>query len=535
MSAPTFNLVDEPWISVRLRNGESETISLRGVFHRAAEIKRIAGDLPTQDFAVLRTVLAVMYRALESDEAIDEIWASGSLPLRELDTYLDEWRDRFDLFDPTHPFMQVAGLTSTSGETKPLGILVPDAPGAGSLFTMRRDVADLSFAEAARWLIHCQAYDYDGIKSGAVDDSRTKGGRGYPVGIGWTGWTGGLYIEGHDLRETLLHNWVPSVDAAKRRSDRAIWELEPLTPQPRGAVDIGPFGPVGLFTWPIRHIRLFPDGARVTRVLICVGDPISKASQLTNEPMTSWRYSEPQTKKATSATPLYMPRAHDFSRALWRGLTALLPDPEPKRDAKGIVLSYPSTIVERLGLRVTEGDIPNRIVGLVSVGVEYGANMSSYSEIFSDSLVLHPAVADATGSARWCVTDAVRRADDAVSALARLASDLAVADGGERTVAGAKARATAFHALDQQFRDWVRMVDNDRDSEDLMQAWFGMARETINHLADQLLDSATTRSRSVRIVDGHEVSAGASANWFRFNLDRHLPPARKDDAHDRQS
>ncbi|MFT4088106.1 MAG: type I-E CRISPR-associated protein Cse1/CasA [Gordonia sp. (in: high G+C Gram-positive bacteria)] len=526
MTSSPFNLVDEPWIAVRLIDGGSETISLRDLFHRAGEIRRIAGELPTQDFAVLRIALAVMYRALDDDETLDVIWKSGSLPLREVDGYLDKWRHRFDLFDDASPFMQVAGLTSVSGETRSLTTLVPDCPGAGSLYTMRRDVPFLSFAEAARWLVHCQAYDFDGIKTGVADDPRTKIGKGYPVGIGWTGWLGGLYLEGASLFQTLLHNWVPDPDHRPR--DLPLWELEPLTAEPRPSSQIGPFGPAGLFTWPIRHIRLFRDAHSVTRVLIGIGDPLEKAQQLGNEPMTSWRFSDPQTKKAKSPTPLYMPRAHDPTRAIWRGLSAMLPPPEPKKNPKGIVEGFPSTIVRRLGSRLLEGDVSNAQVSVVSVGIEYGANMSTYSEIFSDRLVIRPAIAQGGGPENVRVLEAVRRADQAVSTLAHLASDLARADGGEASAAAAAARSVAYAALDHRFRAWVSQVGGGRNLEDLSQEWFDAAREILTRLGDELLNSATPRSRAIRIVDGHPLSAGSATNRFLYNLNQHLPAASKE-------
>ncbi|MFT3663180.1 MAG: type I-E CRISPR-associated protein Cse1/CasA [Gordonia sp. (in: high G+C Gram-positive bacteria)] len=530
MSTPSFNLVDEPWISVRSTDRRSALVSLRELFHRAPTIRRIAGELPTQDFAVLRIALAVMYRALDTDENVDEIWESGTLPLDEIDEYLDRWHHRFDLFDGEHPFMQVAGLKSVSGDTKPLGILMPDSPGPGHLFTMRHDIESVSFAEAARWLVHCQAYDFDGIKTGALDDPRTKGGKGYPVGIGWAGWLGGLYLEGHDLRETLLHNWVPSRESEQRRDDLALWELDPLTPAPRDLAEIGPFGPAGLFTWPIRHIRLIPGDGRVNRVLICIGDPVAKAVQMQNEPMTSWRYSDPQTKKEKSSTPLYMPRKHDPTWALWRGLASLLPTTEPPTDTKGIVSAHPSMVVSRLAERIAEDKLPNRLVALVSVGVEYGSQMSTYSQIFSDNLVVHPTIAKAEGAARACVVDAIKRTYDAVSALSGLAGDLAVTDGGKRPEAAERARATAYAALDQHFRAWVQYVGDHRDTSELSNAWYGMATDVLSALADTLLDSASPRSRAVRIVDGHPVSAGQAANWFRYNLSKHLPVTRKDTA-----
>lgn len=529
MSNPSFNLVDDPWISVRLINGQTALISLREAFHRSHEIRRIAGELPTQDFAVLRIILAVMYRALGSDDRVDEIWSSGTLPLDPIDDYLDQWHARFELLDEVHPFMQVAGLQSVSGETRSLGTLVPDSPGDGHLFTMRRDLSTLSFAEAARWLVHCQAYDFDGIKTGAADDPRTKGGKGYPVGVGWAGWLGGLYLEGKDLRETLIHNWVPSNEPELRRRDVALWELAPLTAAPRDPAEIGPFGPVGLFTWPIRHIRLFPDGQQISRVLICVGDPIAKSRQQALEPMTAWRYSETQSKRER-IDPLYMPRTNDSTRQFWQGLATLVPDPKPQTSSKGHVLSHPALVVSRLGARVNAELVPNELVAIVYVGIEYGPQMSTYSQIFSDSLRVHPTIVEAKGPSRICVLDAVQRADDAVKSFARLAGDLAVADGGDRPKAAHRARVDAYAALDPHFRTWVSLVDNERDTEDLSQAWFRVATDVLSSLADDLLDRTTTRSRAVRIVDGHPVSAGSSANWFRYNLAKHLPVDRKDHA-----
>ncbi|NYN06610.1 type I-E CRISPR-associated protein Cse1/CasA, partial [Salmonella enterica subsp. enterica serovar Typhimurium] len=67
----------------------------------------------------------------------------------------------------------------------------------------------LSFAEAARWLVHTQAYDYSGIKPGVEGDPRVKGGKGYPIGTGWSGMTGGTVIRGTTLLETLLLNSTP--------------------------------------------------------------------------------------------------------------------------------------------------------------------------------------------------------------------------------------------------------------------------------------------------------------------------------------
>src|SRR5699024_6516957 len=85
--------------------------------------------------------------------------------------YLALWEDRFDLLDPVKPFMQVADLHTKSGAFSEIQRIVPEAED--EYFTMRagRGRDSLSFAEAARWLIYAQAYDYSGIKSGAEGDA----------------------------------------------------------------------------------------------------------------------------------------------------------------------------------------------------------------------------------------------------------------------------------------------------------------------------------------------------------------------------
>ena len=74
---------------------------------------------------------------------------------------------------------------------------------------MRAGISSISVAEAAQMVVHVMAYDYSGIKSGAVGDPRVKGGKGYPTGIGWAGWLGGTLLKGANLKETLLLNYVP--------------------------------------------------------------------------------------------------------------------------------------------------------------------------------------------------------------------------------------------------------------------------------------------------------------------------------------
>lgn len=80
----------------------------------------------TQNAAVLRLLLAVLFTVFsrvdakgkpqplaQSDDALErwsELWQLGHFPAEPVRDYLEQWKDRFWLFHPTHPFWQVPTL-----------------------------------------------------------------------------------------------------------------------------------------------------------------------------------------------------------------------------------------------------------------------------------------------------------------------------------------------------------------------------------------------------------------------------------------
>ena len=81
----------------------------------------------------------------------------------------------------------------------------------------------ISWAEAARWLVHVHAFDPSGIRSGAVGDPSVKGGKGYPIGPGWTGQVGVVIVEGQK---------DPNGPGLLHRTE--IWRYEADTPPDQG-------------------------------------------------------------------------------------------------------------------------------------------------------------------------------------------------------------------------------------------------------------------------------------------------------------
>ena len=56
-----FNLIDEPWIRVMDESCKVVEVSLLDAIINAHKYKCISGELPTQDVAVMRLILAVLH------------------------------------------------------------------------------------------------------------------------------------------------------------------------------------------------------------------------------------------------------------------------------------------------------------------------------------------------------------------------------------------------------------------------------------------------------------------------------------------
>ena len=74
-----FNLLDEPWIVVRTTGNVTKEVSILDLFAHAHEYRGLAGELPTQDIAVMRLLLAVMHAAFVTEDIEDrddavELW-----------------------------------------------------------------------------------------------------------------------------------------------------------------------------------------------------------------------------------------------------------------------------------------------------------------------------------------------------------------------------------------------------------------------------------------------------------------------------
>ena len=546
MKNPEFNLLDEAWIPVRLLDGTIADVGLLELLRRTTDIADLACELPTQSIAIQRLVLAIAYRVAPPGDARDwaRQWDDGA-PTERMIEYLERWRDRFYLFGGRFPFMQVADLRTAKDSVSGLEKLIADVPNGEQFFTTRhgRALACIPPSEAARWLVHAQAYDPSGIRSGAVGDSQVKGGKGYPIGPSWCGHLGLVWLKGKDLDETLVLNLIPADAAGLRGVESSTewgacsWEAA----EPENAVrgDYSLLDPSGtprdvsiprLLTWHSRRIRLVGDSSGVTGVVLAQGDKLAPQEMRLYEPQSLWRYSTPQSKKFK--TDVYMPRKFEAGRALWRNLPGTLPtvttvqgvDKQPKQE---FLPSATLSFHYQLDNALIEATYP-KVMRIQAVGVTYGPQEATFDDIYSDELTLSVAVMRVEREDLSAEIDRqVRLTEDVARDVGTLAANLARAAGESGDGAGDGARDRAkelfFSAVDTDFRTWLSQVDGHESARDAGRRWERALRQHATDIQAELVRGASSSAIIGRDTGRGYMNVGIAENYFRSALNKRLP------------
>ena len=221
MEERTFSLLEEPWICVITSDGCTAKRSLTQTLLQAHQIRDLAGESKTQDSAMLRLLLGVVYAVfLRKDERgqpeeitnVQEalrrwgaLWDLGTFPQAPIQEYLDRWRERFWLFHPERPFYQVPALQGTTNPAKKLNGALVESSNKVQLFSLWSGERKnrLTCDEAARWLVFLQGFGDTAAKKPSPK-------------LSWLGSIGLIAAKGETLFETLMLNLVLWKDGTAR-------------------------------------------------------------------------------------------------------------------------------------------------------------------------------------------------------------------------------------------------------------------------------------------------------------------------------
>lgn len=490
-----FNLLFEPWILARDKNGIICKLSILEAFRRADQLKGLAGETGSQDIAILRLLLAIMHGSLASgiesaDEAKDfwkELWdnkAFATEAYNKIETYLSVYEERFYLFHPETPFYQVSSLLEdmasfkaakgkkVTGEEKAKSIArligeIFQSDNRQRLFAGRTGSAQkaLEYDEAARWLIHLNAFDDDSAKNPT------------PKGVGYLGKLGLVYIIGNNLFETLLLNFVLADERKEgfdNNSGDAYWEkpvcriIENLIIQPRSQKD--------LLTMQSRRILLKREGDKVIGYWLTMGDYFDEDKGLTNEQMTLWKIEKNVIK----------PKQHKINRQIWRDFSSLICEGNSER-VSGVIAWMKS-------LQCLKGSR----YAICIIGVFYEWNNGwQVVDFIEDSLRLNASILQGVDN-EWYrqIIEILKNTEEAVNQLGEFSKEVLLASGGtNEKIADEYYKEKAYSRLDKAFREWlIKLNPEEDDFEEKTSEWYSIVKAALIALQKEILNNCSDKA-----------------------------------------
>lgn len=541
-----FNLLDEKWILVRKSDCTVDELSLTDALLKSHEYVELAGELPTQNVSILRLMLAVLHTVFsryspqgepsplyDSDDAADrwkELWNAGRLPEKPIRDYLASVHDRFWLFHPERPFYQTeAAKIGTEYTASKLNGAVSESGNKIRLFCGCTGVqkSELSYSEAARWLLYVNNYD---------DTSSKPKGKNLPSpGAGWLGKLGLITIRGNNLFETLVYNLIL---LNHKRNFSEVWgpecpAWEPDVPNTAERAEIPmPDNLSELYTLQSRRLWLNrDDNEKVIGYNLLGGDFFEKVDAFI-EPMTVWS----KVKGNERAGEKFQPRRHDSSVQMWREFPYAFETAEGSH-IPGVVL-WTKYIKQML-------PESRKLISFSIASVQYGDKDFFVNDVFSDSLTFHTDLLTEIGEHwRAKITDEIKKCDESAAALRFLAKDIELAAGSsEDTVLKRavveRAREQYYYEIDLPFRNWLERIDPNweivsEQEEQALREWHETAKRIALRIGQDLVESAGTEAivgRAVKDKNDKEryYSAPDAYRYFKVKLNEIYPKEENND------
>ena len=496
-----FNLLEENWIRV-LEEGEMKEVSLITIFENAEKYRCLAGEMATQDFAMLRFLLAVLhtvfsrvnadgeaYEFLEIDEkfrqkeAVSEydeeeyndalmetwktLWKRGKFP-SVVRKYLEAWKEHFYLLDEKYPFYQVTkeeidsrlkkNKNPGSVAGKKLNRTISESNHKVALFSPKGEEykSKMSESEFSRWLIMLQGYF--GISDKVKFDEE------YKASIGWQYGLGGIFVTGQNLFETLMFNFkiIVSSVGEKVPIQNPCWEnsgKENINKSFSGLED----NLAGLYTNWSRAILVnskdidFSEDLTIKVVKLPLLDP----TMIQIEPMTLWKYVKEGENKNH-----FIPKKHEQGQALWKsfGIITIPSGIEGEHKEPGVI-----EWLERIQIYND-----NKFIRINAVALQYDSDPKSRMPIneMIDDLALHEIVLFEKGKEGWVVRikELVEDTKEVVGIIYKgfLKN---VYDIRNTKMSVEEELEQAYFALDKPFRDWLSGIDESSSKEDKIKQW----------------------------------------------------------------
>lgn len=540
MSERHFNLVTEPWIKVIDDQNQEQTVSLETLFSNAGHYRQLAGEMKSQDLAILRFLLAILttvysrydaadqpYDWLEvddqmrplsfDDDAFDseqrriendllttwkKLYRAGHFSTVVLD-YLHQYQDHFDLLSEDTPFYQVTREQYDS--LVPQNKVVAKGKGTVAVKQINRTISesnnkpdifspstaehknDISLAALTRWLITYQNF------TAVTDKTKVVAKEKFSISKGWLYGIDPVFVAGRNLFETLMLNLVllPSkgVISEAMINQRPVWEF-PITEYIKTRQDNSfPSDLAQLYTIWSRALHIEWDSDRP--VIFSAGLPKLDNANTFLEPMTTW--------KLDKKTKEYKPRMrwlNSLGKSMWRNFGQYVRVTSNEDDSGNPEPGIVGWLAKLKARQCIERNLP---IHLTTVGLVNDGNATSQSPVaeFYDELQIKAAVLfdDNRFKANWWprrIEDTVELTTKVGALIWHFANNAGHLRGLNDTGSFAdKLSARFYEQLNSPFYEWLAGLSNEDDRDKKVNEW----KKTVNRIAIatamELLNTAT--------------------------------------------
>lgn len=537
MNEKEFNLLDEPWIKVIDKDCNIHEVTLIDLFKYAHIYKDLCGELPAQDFAVLRLLLAILHTVFsrydatgkefpledpdDAEERWEELWENKRFFSEIIVNYLESQRENFYLFHPERPFYQCEhAKVGTEYSASKLNGNLSESSNKVRLFTEISGSAkeEMTFSEAARWLLYVNAYDDTSAKPSR--ESKKQDSKLPSTGVGWLGKLGIIFVAGDNLFETLLLNLIMVNEREELFGKEApVWERTEISDGERTKIPV-PDNLSELYTLQSRRLYLKRAGKKVTGYFLLGGDFFCRENAFI-EPMTVWK------KADGKGIDKYTPRRHDFSKQFWRECPAAILNDSGNRQPG--IISWIKMLEEK-------EMIEKPCLNIRIVSVQYGDKNFFVNNVFSDFLQIHISlISDMNVRWRQMVLDSISFCDSISKKVWSLAKDINLASGGSSSTKESQGtamlyaenvKADFYSRMDSPFRRWLCTLEPEMDdAEEKALEWrrecVGIAKKLGNEIIHQVGSEAILgrlRFASEDKKKDEAISAAKAMNRFLIGL-----------------
>lgn len=566
-----FNLIEEPWIRVlSMKTGEQKEVSMREMFRNAGDYKALAGEMETQNFAVLRFLLSVLQTVFSrfdmegktlpgieinerwiqtepvdeddledfidaSDECWENLYKAGRFPDIVTD-YLEMWKERFYLFDEEYPFLQInkremdeimRRIPKKNQPTiiygKNLNRTISESENKSALFSPvnngnkkrgKKDV--LSEAELIRWLLTFQGYTGLADKVSITSEKQRSS-------KGWLFDLGGIYLQGDNLFETLMMNLIIGSALDKQsiigRIQRPCWESTGIEAVNKLCQGVAIDNLAELYTNRSRAVYIDTkfDMSNPVEIQVVKLPEIEHADNFI-EPMTLWRLNKDGPNKNR-----FTPKKHSAEQSLWRSFGMIT----MKSSVSASTQQHPPGIHNQYKrLAKAAGSRWSSIVG---VSMQDDGNATSWlpiNEIVDNLRINDLVIADAESDG-WIV-----RINDAVETTKSIIDwdykaylkgictvrNLKLTEPVDPIAIGFISKETAemYAVIDPEFREWISSIKPEDSKEDRIKEWYELLRELVLRQGEKLFNNSTSRDlKGIETDSGFENIATKYWQFFR--------------------